>query len=324
MSPAWPVTDFHDVPGYEQLNALHGRATDRRPVITTGFPGLDSLFHRGGLQAGTLVVLGGRQHTRKTTVMLNWILNLLFEGVPTALISLDEPLAMYVSKLLSAMTRLPSEWLENEWETPKVEEYRAQYKGATTNLAMTVGSRPTMQQLTQVLENETEHERPRVVFIDYLTLLGRDKYAGQDANRIPRLMEELQVWTSEQAVVTVALHQVGRMDDGHAGRRYHGSTPLTAESLRYGGEEQADIVLGTFRPALDHLGNHSLAMAKVVYGKDFDEEEWSNAVERVRDTKNSTFIQLLKNRPGVKLAQEGIELVSPDESQFLHERKVDG
>ena len=317
--------EFKDVPGYEQLAALDARARDDRPVITTGFNGLDSLLHRGGFHAGTLVVLGGRMHTRKTTVMLNWVLNLLYEAVPVALISLDESLPNYVSKLMSVMSREPSDWIEAEWDTPAVDELKAQYKGMAGNkLCMTVGARPTFDQLTQVLENDTEHERPRVVFIDYLTLLGRDKYAGQDTSRIPRLMEELQVWTTTQDVVTVALHQVGRMDDGHANRRYHGSTPMTAESLRYGGEEQADVVLGTYRPALDLLGNMSKGVAESVYGNEFDEEKWSDAVERVRTHEKSTYLQLLKNRPGVHLSQEGIELVSPGESQFLTERRVDG
>lgn len=264
-------------------------------------------------------------HTRKTTVALNWILSLLYEGVPVGLLSLDEPLPMYVSKLMSAMSRLPASYIEEEWTSPKVEEVRSQYKEATQNLVMTRGTRPTFEQMTQLLEMTVENERPRVVFIDYVTLLAREQYAGQDTNRIPRLMENLQIWTSEQDVVTVALHQVGRMDDGHAGRRYHGSTPMTAESLRYGGEEQADIVLGTFRPALDQLGNiKTKETALAIYGDDFDEEKWSDARERVRKYERSTYLQLLKNRPGIHLAQEGIELVSPDDSQFLTERRVDG
>jgi replicative DNA helicase len=318
------VADFAGVPAYEQLNALEARATDTRPVITTGFPGLDSLLHRGGLQAGTLVVLGGRMHTRKTTVALNCILHLLEEQVPVGLVSLDEPLPMYVSKLMSAMFRVPSAYIEAEWDTPRVEGLRQQYKEMAQPLVLTQGTRPTFEQLTQLLEMTVEYERPRVVFIDYLTLLARDKFAGQDTNRIPRLMEELQVWTSTNEVVTVALHQVGRMDDGHSGRRYHGSTPMTAESLRYGGEEQADVVLGTYRPALDLLGNMSKSIAEAVLGNDFDEEKWSDARERVRKNERSTFLQLLKNRPGIHLAQEGIELLSPDDSQFLTERKVDG
>jgi len=96
---------------------------------------------------------------------------------------------------------------------------------------------------------------------------------------------------------------------------------MTSEGLLYGGEQQADIILATYRPALNLLGNMSRPVAEMVEGDRFDEEKYANAVKHVRESKNSTMLQLLKNRPSTKGELfEGIELYSPNESQYIEER----
>src|SRR6266542_2414955 len=89
------------------------------------------------------------------------------------------------------------------------------------------------------------------------------------------------------------------------------------DDLKYGGEEFADVVLGTFRPALDPLGNMTQAQAEAEYGEDFDEHLWGNAVANVRKYWQSTFVQLLKNRPGEDLDLTGMELRSAGKSQRM-------
>jgi hypothetical protein len=155
-----------------------------------------------------------------------------------------------------------------------------------------------------------------VVFVDYISLLTRDKYAGAEVQRVSRLVESLQVWTNENEVVTIALHQVGRMDEG-ASQRNHGDGPLSLESLKYGGEEIADIVFGSFRPSLNPLGNMTMDQAMQYMGDKYDEEKWLDAVARVNKYKGSTFLQLLKNRPGTRTHEKGIELKSQGESMKM-------
>ena len=313
---------FEGVGWEEQEAALAARALDDRPVIKTGFSDLDSQLHRGGFQPGLLVVLGGRMHTRKTAVSLNWVANLLRQDVPVGFLTLDESLAMYVSKLISIFSRQTSEYIEDHWNDPQVEKYRARYRKLAAGLTMSKGIRPNFTQLQEWLEMaDIDGQRPRVVFIDYTSLLVH--YRGKENERIPRLFEELQTWKDDNELVVVALHQAGRTDEGVA-KKYHGATPMTAEGLLYGGEQQADIILATYRPALEQLGNMSEETAKSILGDGFDQEKWEDARARVRRTKRSTFLQLLKNRPSTKgLNFEGVELVSPDESQYM-EQQGDG
>lgn len=311
------TNEFGGVGAGEQLSALASRALDDRPIIATGFPLLDAKLHRGGLQPGTLVILGGRMHTRKTTVAINVMLRMLRGGVPVGFATLDESLPMYVGKLMSAMSRCDPESIEEQWDSASMDEVKEAYASLAVNLSMTAGFRPTIADLTAWLEmSGVDYPRPRVVVLDYTALLAREQFVGKD--RIPRLMENLQVWTDEQQLVTIALHQVGRQNELETAKRYHGDTPMSAESLRDGGEEQADIVLGTYRPALNQLGNLERKHAELILGDSFSEEKWLDAHERVRRYAKSTFLQLLKNRPSTKgLHNEGVELVSPDTSHYL-------
>lgn len=302
-----------------QLSALEQRALDPRPVLQTPFPSMNSLLHRDGVHPGTLVVLGGRKGTRKTCVALSWAVHLLRAGVPVGILTLDESLAMYVSKLMSALTQTPSDYIENNWDSPEVLSLRETYAEQAAGLTMSSGERPNIQSLDRWLdEAEVESERPRVVFCDYTSLLVH--YRGRENQRVPQLFEELQVWTRKNELVTVALHQAGRTDEG-VSKKYHGDTPMTAEGLLYGGEQQADVIFLTYRPALNMLGNMTEEIAQMVLGDTFDQEKWADAVARVRKYKASTMLQLVKNRPSTRGEWfEGLELHSPNGSQYIEEK----
>jgi replicative DNA helicase len=295
------------------MAAWEARVTDRRPRVKTGFPGLDGDLHRGGLAPGELAILGGRTHTRKTTVALNIIANLVKANVRVGFAALDETLAGYTAKLTSILTGLSMEDLEERW--PETASRREEAENQMREcLSVLKHPRPSFEFLTAWVDDtswaELGGERPQVVFVDYLSLLERAKYSGQEVQRIQRLVEDLQVWTDAHQVVTIALHQVGRMHEGQ-NTRYHGHTPMSLESLKFGGEEVADVVLGTYRPSLDPVGNMTPEEAKA---QDIDEDTWDDARSRVEQYRDITYLQLLKNRPGVRLNPRGLMLRSPSDS----------
>jgi hypothetical protein len=304
---------FDGVGAGEQVAAWEARATDTRPVVKTGWTGLDSMLHRGGFSPGTFVVLAGRPHTRKTAIMLNWVSNLLQAGMPVGLATLDETLETYVGKLASVISQRPQQYLEDHWDHPSTKRVVREYRRLAARLSMTKGRRPDFDDLSawlEVAEFQSE-ERPRIVFLDYSNLVFRDKYSGKDGSRVPRLMEDMVVWAREEDIVVVVLHHVGREEGGD------GSFPLSSESLMHGGESSADIILTTYRLALNRLGNMSPDAAESRYGEKFDAEKYADAVERVKKYKDSTHLQLVKNRPGVHLELEGIRLKSKGLSQFM-------
>lgn len=302
-----------------QLAAWKEEATDPRPRAGSGWPALDGLLRRQSFGPGTLVFLGGRMHTRKTAVMANLIVNMLKQDVPVGLVGLDEAPFMYVSKLASAMSGLSHVALDDQWSAPGpvLGQVTADYHAMTDGgmFSFTAPSRPSLPELADWLEYDAVEtgERKRVIFVDYLSLLVRGQYDGKDTTRIPRLCEDLKMWANEKAVVVIALHQVGRQDDNIA-KRYHGSTPITPEQLMYGGEQQADIILATYRPALDPEGNLSQEEA---ISQGIDLLEWQAKADRVSAFQQDTMLQLIKNRPGVELSQQGIRLRSVGDSQKM-------
>ncbi len=311
------------LPVSKQVATWRAQATDDRPRVRTGWPSFDQLLRRGGLAPGTLVILAGRTRTRKTTAALNITANLLREGVHVGFVGLDESPASYVAKLMSVVARRPSEWLEeclvaNRYDSD-VQEAIDGYEALARRLSLARGYRPTTKELSEWQEAAefVVQEPMRVVVIDYVSLLTRDRYAGPEVQRVQRLIEDLQVWTNERQLVTIALHQVGRFDEGTGGR-YHGDVPLTLEGLKWGGEEVADLVWATYRPALDPVGHMSWPQAQA-WNPKMAQEEWEMARDSVRRFEKTTFIQLLKNRPGTHTCEEGIPLISPDESMFMRE-----
>ena len=93
---------------------------------------------------------------------------------------------------------------------------------------------------------------------------------------------------------------------------------MSLEGLKYGGEEIADIVLATYRPALSPVGNMSWDMARQFKGDKYSKDDWFEATERVARYKDYTFLQLLKNRPGTHVDEKGIPLRSKGESMQMN------
>lgn len=298
----------------QQWEEFERVGTDPRPRVSSGWPELDGMLHRSSFGPGTFVILGGRMHTRKTAVTVNLIANMLKQDVPVGLMGLDEAIHMYVVKLASVFTGRAHTELDTLWGTSAIAQVKHQYVKDASKLTVSQGFRPSFDDMTRFLEEAEARngERPRAVFIDYLTLLERDKFAGKDVTRIPRLCEELQVWTSQNEVVTFALHQVGRQDD--TSKRNHGDMPVSPEQLMYGGEQAADIILATYRPANNRIGNLTQDQA---LDEGVDQVEWTRLRDRVFAHRADTFLQLLKNRPGTKLDITGIKLQSLGDSQKM-------
>lgn len=302
----------------DQLKVLDGRVHDPRGSIPTGYPELDALLYRGGLTPGTLTLWAGRTQTRKSAAMYNMMVNISAQRIPVGFIALDETPAMVVAKLMSVLTGWSHEYIEDQWDEKDGKHARALYEETMTNFAIGTGGRPNEEDLDAWLNYPDQ--KPSVVFLDYLSLVYRNSYDGGETQRIQRAAEMLQTWKNKHDVALVALHQVGRQDHFSASGVYNGDTPLALESLKYGGEEPADIVLGNYRPARNELGNMDQANAQAVMGDKFDEDVYYWWRDRVKRYRNSTLLQVLKNRPGTKVTGEGyddIELKSFGDSQKM-------
>lgn len=301
----------------QQVEAVDASVNDTRPSVPTGTAGLDRLLRRGGLLPGTLAILGGRTGTRKSTIAENWMVSMASAGRPVGLVGLDEQPWQYVVSLMSVLSGRSRDWVEETWHTPEGGDLKARWWELKRKLHLFVGRKPGIDELNALVD--LADEPPSVLFVDYLNKLTRDReYGWDETKRIPRLVEHLAEWSTDTGVIVVALHQLNRNDQfGNTNQRNAGHLPVTLMDLKYGGEEDADIVFGTYRPAMDPVGTMSKQMAELAQGDRFDETRYWEAVARVRKHQDSTFLQLLKNRPGTHRDERGVELLSPIEDSLV-------
>lgn len=308
-----------------QVRVVADSIHDPTPALPTGMHGLDSLLRRGGLLPGTLTVLGGRTGTRKTTVALNWLLDMATNGIPVGFVGLDERPWMYSLKFMALRAGVSNDWLEEHWDDPAGEQVHREWKAfAKDRVHVFGGRRPTLDHLSGMLDiaNMGTSQAPRIMVVDYLALMTRDKkYGWNDSERLMRLTEEMTVWANDANVALVVLHQLSRNDEyGGSNNRNNGENPGTLTQLKYAGEDPADYVFFTYRPALNPLGNMTMPVARQVLGDRFDEDEYWDLAGYCKKMARSTFVQLLKNRPGTKKEERGLELLSPDDSLRLVEK----
>lgn len=315
---------YHDADG--QVELVEASVRDVRPSAPTGFVGLDSLLRRGGLLPGTLTLFGGRTGTRKSTVMLNMAYRMAKDGIPVAIMGLDEQPWQYAVNMMSVMSGHSRDWVEERWLGEDGRAIKKQWRDfARHRVYLMTGRRPGINHLEAQLEmvQVGEAPKPRVIFIDYLKLMTRDKsYGYSDKDRLPRIIEDLQLWSTDTGYSVVVLHQLSRNDEfGGVNNRNAGHLPMTLAQLMYGGEDSADYVVGTYRPAEDPVGNLTMDSAKQVLGDRFDEDDYWAARNRVEKFQESTFVQLLKNRPGTQKEPRGIEVLSPFGESLRMEEK---
>lgn len=124
-----------------------------------------------------------------------------------------------------------------------------------------------------------------MVVLDHLKLMTRKgMYSRGEVERIGQLAEDAKRFAKEADVELVVIHQAGRSLEGNNGQKNHGDTPLTMEDLMYGGEQDADGIIGLFRPEKNpelSAGERSLVSGRM-------------------------YMQLLKNRNG-PIIYEGVE-----------------
>jgi hypothetical protein len=248
-------------------------------------------------------------------------------GYPVGFVGLDEQPWQYVVSALSVWTGRSRDWVEEVWDEPEGQKLRADWREfARGRVHIFGGRRPNIEHLNAGMEMAAmgNASAPRVLFVDYLDLLSRDKkYGYKQQDRLVMLVEEMKVWAVEAGVAVVVLHQLSRTDEyGGANNRNAGHIPATLTQMKYGGEEPADIVFGTYRPTMNPLAQMEAGVAKQVLGQAFD-EDWFYEIRGIAaKTRESTFLQLLKNRPGTHREERGIELLSPyGDSLLMTERE---
>ncbi len=251
-----------------------GRIPSRR--IAEGFSNLDQVT--GGLEKGTLTVVGGRPATGKTTFLLNLARRVLQDGCGVGFVSLGQGVDQLARSMLqlysgvspdragdfkSTATRL--EALENGWSLLKAQPF---YPAYLEDIYTDIG------RVLEVCRSAVTDRGVQVIMIDYLQLIGtsNDPTLRRDVqSRV--VIKELKRFARQYGVAVVLASSLGRDADLRAGAKEPLMSDLVGSEII---EELADDVLLIYRP-------YYYGIIEDAHG---------------RDTRNLTTLIVAKNKAG--------------------------
>lgn len=272
-----------------QLKRYEELITDESAVAPFGFRAVDQFVEHGGIRPGHLAFVVARSGVGKTNFILNVIDRLTAAGRPVLFSSQEMVSEELVPRLMAIRWGIPLYEVPKDYMASKeVGQGLVTYPQEFGGLYVYERKRPSFADLTDAFEKVgMALGQAPVVVQDYLHLMTRDGYPWSEQQRIPKLAEDSKVWANEQRAAFIQLTQTGRANEHDDGAN-HGHIPLSKESLMYGGEQAADLIVGLFRPELD----------PALHRADLEGEKLLNAQVKLEEWRNKLVVQLPKNRYG--------------------------
>ena len=244
--------------------------------IATGFRELDTVIT--GFLPGQLYVIGARPSVGKTTLMVNLLLNALFNPNRRGralYYSLKTSAELLSQRMLSCMSGIMyqkiSRGVLDEQELNQLYNWGVE---PLANADLTINDSPLLRVADIRKQLQSSRDRPfEIVFIDQLQqiLAGKGRYRDEE---ISNIMKELKRLSIEYNIPIVVSSQLNRIVDQ---RRSDNRMPQLSDLRDSGGiEQEADVVLFLYRPEYYDLNTSELGMSN----------------------KGETHIRVAKNRTG--------------------------
>lgn len=222
-----------------------------RPVRRERFPvGIPALDHRLHLGRGQVAVVAGRPSMGKSALAQQWATASARRGYSVVYISLEMPARLIAERHAAQLYAVP--WREYATRAPTAAEVGSISMAARdwADLGIRVDDRPgpTIDQLARALRTAHRRRPVDLFVIDHIGLvsLGRaSRYEGTTAvsNGLLALAKELNAGA-------ILLSQLSRAHTGRAGS--DAGIPRLSDLRDSGAVEQdADIVVGVWRPSMD-------------------------------------------------------------------------
>lgn len=257
-----PISELLD----RQLDRLEQLCERGEEIIgvPTGLVDLDRLM--SGLQPSTLVVLGGRPGSGKTSLALNMAAHAALEArVPVLMFSLEMGHLELTQRLLSSEARVDGtrmrngKLLESDW--PKI----SLAIGRLADAPLSIDDNPhlTVMEIRAKARRLKSREGLGLVIIDYLQLMTGRSSAENRQVEVAEISRGLKILARELQVPVVALSQLSRNLEARADKR-----PVLADLRESGALEQdSDAVLFTYRDEMYNRDSPDRGTAEIILAK---------------------------------------------------------
>ena len=207
--------------------------------LPCGVPAFDQKV--GGLQRPGLTILAGRPSTGKTTIAMNMLYRIAWDGVPGMLISAEMENLQVALRTLCALTGDTIGRLKDRASQADA-SHTIQTAHRTANCApVYINDQPkTLRKVVSAIRSAVRKYKLGVVAVDYLQLLRAEGRWDNKNAEVTEISNTLAKLSKELGIALILLCQLNR--DG-AGR--DGQNPPTDENLRDSGsiEQDADQIV---------------------------------------------------------------------------------
>ncbi|MCD6061452.1 MAG: dnaB [Moraxellaceae bacterium] len=233
--------------------------------LSTGFTDLDN--KTSGLQKGDLVIVAARPSMGKTTFAMNLVENVMMNGAPVLVFSMEMPADSIVMRMLSSLGRID----QTRVRSGKLEE--EDWPRLTSTMAMMSDKQLFIDDTPALSPTEVRARARRVardcggalglVMVDYLQLMRVPGLENNRVNEISEISRSLKALAKELECPVIALSQLNRSLEQRPNKR-----PVMSDLRESGAIEQdADVIMFIYRDEVYNPESQDKGTAEIIIGK---------------------------------------------------------
>ena len=233
--------------------------------ISTGFRDLDK--YTMGLQQGDLFIIAGRPSMGKTAFALSIAGQLVNDGIPSVLFSLEMSARSIMYRMISLLGKVE---LKRLFEAKSLTD--KDFNEIENSISLLSRSKFFIDDTSSLSPSEIlsrsrklkrEHPDLGVIIIDYMQLMKADTKNDNRVSEMSEISRSLKALAKEIDVPVIALSQLNRAPETRTGKR-----PVLADLKDSGAIEQdADIVTFVFRAEQYEKDNENRGLAVIDIAK---------------------------------------------------------
>ena len=233
--------------------------------ISTGFRDLDKLTM--GLQQGDLFIIAGRPSMGKTAFALSIAGQLVNDGIPSVLFSLEMSARSIMYRLISLLGKIE---LKKLFEAKNLSDN--DFNEIENSLSLLSRSKFFIDDTSSLSPSEIlsrsrklKRENPDLglIIIDYMQLMNADNKNDNRVSEMSEISRSLKALAKEIDVPVIALSQLNRAPETRTGKR-----PVLPDLKDSGAIEQdADLIMFIYRDEVYNEETPDKGLAEIIIGK---------------------------------------------------------